>query len=411
MATLDEAGRLGTRFLLYAQVPHVSGYDKPEPVWISTPPKAISAGPSDAKMYVVDPLIEKQRYEFPYLPQFAGAAYPPVEAGPDGHFDHLIPGTRAFVCAHAFGSLRRIQDIWESYLGRPIVWYFRPSIARLEVVPLLDWFNAHSGFGFMEFGVDRAEDGRVYPFALNFDVIAHELGHTILLSELGSPAGQRNQDDFRAYHESASDVVALIALMHFDSVLDRLLRRSQGNLLALNELSRLAELVGDRQIRMVSNDLRMGDTTGEVHNRSRPLTGAIFDTMIETFHRELIARGLFSAPSHAPFDRLSAPERGRMTAALTEAYTHRHFAFKAALADARDAIGYALAASWAVLNPDRLTLADAGMAIVQALADRGNRDSAEILVDNLRWREILPRRAARPMPRPAGIKWRHPSVI
>ena len=37
----DEGGTrssLGTRFLLYPQAPYVSGYDKPEPVWISTPP-------------------------------------------------------------------------------------------------------------------------------------------------------------------------------------------------------------------------------------------------------------------------------------------------------------------------------------------------------------------------------------
>src|SRR6266542_3811851 len=96
---------LGTRFLLYPQAPHVSGYDKPEPVWISTAPDKLQPGPANRRMYVRDPLLEKELYEYPYLPPFVGDIWPPAEAGPDGHFDHLIPGSRQFIAAHAFGSV------------------------------------------------------------------------------------------------------------------------------------------------------------------------------------------------------------------------------------------------------------------------------------------------------------------
>src|SRR5262245_15732857 len=115
---------LGTRFLIYPQAPIVSGYDTPEPVWIMSPPDRLRAGPADDRMYVRDPLLEKPPYEYPDLPPFVGEVYPPATAGPDGHFDHLDPNSRQFLAAHAYASVRRVLDVWESYLGHPVVWYF-----------------------------------------------------------------------------------------------------------------------------------------------------------------------------------------------------------------------------------------------------------------------------------------------
>src|SRR5262249_776198 len=55
----DTTTNLGTRFLIYPQAPHVPGYSKPEPVWISTGPTALQPGPADARIYVRDPGLPK----------------------------------------------------------------------------------------------------------------------------------------------------------------------------------------------------------------------------------------------------------------------------------------------------------------------------------------------------------------
>src|SRR5690349_5638942 len=122
---------LGTRFLLYPQAPYVSGYDRPEPVWISTPPDQLQPGPANRRMYVRDPVLDKEPYEYPYLPPFVGDVYPPAVAGPDGHFDELRPDTRQFIAAHAFASAQRVIDIVESFLGHEIVWHFAETYDRL----------------------------------------------------------------------------------------------------------------------------------------------------------------------------------------------------------------------------------------------------------------------------------------
>ena len=44
---LPEVSRLGTRFLVFPQPPFIPGYERPEIVWVSTPPDRIGPGPAD----------------------------------------------------------------------------------------------------------------------------------------------------------------------------------------------------------------------------------------------------------------------------------------------------------------------------------------------------------------------------
>ena len=236
------------------------------------PPAVMRPGPEDHRIYVRDPLFDKEPYEFPYLPPFVGETFPPAEAGFDGHFDHLSVNSRAFLSAHAFASVSRVLDIWESYLGRPVVWYFADTYERLEIIPYVDWENAQSGYGYLELGREKGDDARNHPFALNFDVIAHEVGHAMLFSLFGAPAGGLASGDFAPFHEANADLISLLSFLHFDSGLDRLLRHCDGNLLVLNELNRIAELTGDRQISLASSARRMSEVTGEIYagrDRSR----------------------------------------------------------------------------------------------------------------------------------------------
>lgn len=390
VATMEEgreSSGLGCRFLLYPQAPYLSGYDKPEPVWISTPPGQLQPGPANRRMYVRDPLLEKEPYEFPYLPPFVGATHPPAEAGLDGNFDHLAPGSRQFIAAHAFASAQRVLDIFESYLGREIPWYFAETYERLEIIPWVEWRNAQSGYGYLELGVDRESDRDVAPFALNFDVIAHEVGHAILFSLIGVPESGPTGGDFGAFHEANSDLISLLSFMHFDTGLDRLLRHCEGNLLVLNELNRIAELTGDRQIRLAGNARRMSEVTAEIHDRSRPFTGAVFDTIVDGFHARLVARDLADEGLlDIDIREVGAAQMRNLSDFTAKAFRARPYLFKTALIEARDEVALALMRTWTRLDPETLSFGAAadiicGVAQSDALAGR--------FETNFRWREIL----------------------
>jgi hypothetical protein len=382
----ESGSTIGTRFLIFPQVPHVSGYEKPETVWISTPPDQLRPGPEDDRMYVCDPLLEKDPYDFPYLPPFVGEIYPPAVAGPDGHFDHLDPQSRQFMAAHAFASVCRVLDIWESYVGKPIVWHFAATYERLEIIPRLEWDNAQSGYGYLELGQDRGPNGQAYPFALNFDVIAHEIGHSILFSLFGMPESGLGETDFAPYHEASADLISLLSFLHFDSGLDRLLRHCNGNLLILNELNRIAELTGDRQIRIASNARRLSEVTGDVHDRSRPFTGAIFDTIVEDFHARLVQGGLADERLlQVAIQRVNDDALGRISDFTALAFRARPFLFKRALTEARDAVAMALARAWPLLDANDLLFENAAPVVVSAAEGQ----LAARLEENFRWREIL----------------------
>lgn len=380
---------LGSRFLLYPQAPYLSGYEKPEPVWISTPPGSLQAGPANRRMYVRDPILAKEPYEYPYLPPFVGATYPPAEPGPDGNFDHLAPDSRQFIAAHVFASAQRVLDIFESFLGREIPWYFADTYDRLEIIPWVEWHNSQSGYGFLEFGVDREGDGEASPFALNFDVIAHEVGHAILFSLYGAPESGMSSGDFGAFHEANADLISLISFMHFDSGLDRLLRHSQGNLLVLNELNRIAELTGDRQIRLAGNSRRLSDVSAEIHDRSRPFTGAVFDTIVDGFHARLVARELADeALLDIDIRDIGDAQMRRLSSFTAQAFRARPYLFKTALIEARDEVALALARTWPRLDPNTLNFT-AAADVVSRMGAAQSAALAARFETNFRWREIL----------------------
>jgi len=144
--------QFGTRVRLFGQSHYIEGFEEPEVVWLSPPAGSIGPGPADDRMYVVDPIDKETPYEFPYLPPYRGPAHPPVLPDAAGHFDYLDVNTRDFIAVHMYGGIRRTLDIWEGYFGRRIEWQFRQRFNRLELVPIINWDNAQSGFGFIETG-------------------------------------------------------------------------------------------------------------------------------------------------------------------------------------------------------------------------------------------------------------------
>lgn len=398
---LDERLRgTGTKFKLHPQSPVMKAFAEPETVWVSPPAGSLEAGPADDRMYVVD-AIDKTRYEDGSRLPYQGSRHPPARPGPDGHFDHLSPDDAAFRSAHIYGTMRRVLDIWEDYFGRTVPWHFSPLHERLEIVPWLDWKNAHFGWGFMEAGYGRDDTGTKRPFALNFDVLAHETGHGLVFSMVGVPEMSALTSEYRGFHESASDLVALISVLHFDTFMDHLLNETSGNLYLENELNRIGELSKTRQIRVASNDLKMSDvpdtqrppnslTGKEIHRLGEPLTGAIFDTLVGIYQMNLVDRGAIG-PDLAE-DSSREVDRQLGTGALQDrfeaAYRKSPESFRLALAEARDIVGLRLARTWDALTPNGLRFAQVAKTFLTV--DRqfsGWRHQEEIL-ENFEWREI-----------------------
>jgi hypothetical protein len=392
----------GTRFRIFPQPRFLlksdgSGplFPEPEEVIISVPPAAMQPGPADDRMFVVD-AVSKLPYNQLFRPPYRGESRPAVKSGPDGHFTHLDPNSREFSAATMYATVRRVLDTWQDYFGHLLQWHFESDFARMELIPLIEWDNAQSGYGFLEFGFGRTPSGTIdhtRPYCENFDVLAHELGHSIIFSEVGIPSSPTDDAiDYFGMHESSGDLVAIIGSLHFNSVVDHLLGTTKGNLLTINGLDRVGELSDSREIRVAFNARRMSDVGNEPHQRSLPLTGAIFDTMVEVFQQDLVDKGLISDDLRVRSTQLpgSAQDLAQIQADFEAAYAGNEAAFKDALLQARDYLGRLLAVTWGNLSPDFLTYHDVLRGLMRADRELTGAANQPIIRDCFAWREIAP---------------------
>jgi hypothetical protein len=393
--------RGGTRFRLFPQAP-LTGRTEPETVWLSPPAGSLGPGPSDARMYVLDPIGKHQPYGLVrtndgaphlYLPPWMGPMRPPALPDEQGHFDHLPVGTREFEAAHAYGVVRFALDAWQRYFGRPIEWHFARDLDQLEI-SMLPWFdNARAGWGFLELGSHFSELGEAQPFSLNFDVIAHELGHLIIYSEVGLPSDDAAEAEYAGFHESAADLAALLAALHFESVVHDLLALTRGNLYTFNELSRFAELSENEEIRNADNTRKLSDFAAgwtDEHDLSEPLTGAIFDIFVDIFHESLLERRLIDPKVEDLFDQLErSPEYADVIQVLfDEPFRDDPVGFEDALLAARDYLGVVLASAWQRLPRDFLDYEAVGAALLEVDRELSGGRHERLILHNLFWRGI-----------------------
>ena len=390
----------GTRFKLFPQPPFLAGFEEPETVVVSPPAGSVHSGPSDDRMYVVDPIGKVQAYGTSmgrfgnlYLPPWDGPVHRPAMPDAAGHFEHLEPGTPQFEAAHLYGTARFVLDIWEGYFERPIPWHFRRYYDRMELILLPTMNNATMGYGFMEVGGYTTRNGEFRSFALNFDVIAHEIGHSIIYNEVGVPSPEGEQGEYFGFHESAADLIALIAVMHFDSVLDDVLETTRGNLYALNKLNRIGELSEHEQIRAAANTLVLSDFSEgwtDEHQLAQPLTAAVFDIFVDIFHELLLDRGLISPELEDLSDQLEGlPEYELvMQSRFDEAYARDPGGFRETLIDARDYVGTYLADMLGLISPDFLGYDDVGAALSEVDREISGGRYLRIINLNFLWRDI-----------------------
>jgi hypothetical protein len=411
-----DPSRPGTRFKLFPQPPFGSPIEA-ETVSVSSPVGSIGPGPSDDRMFVIEPAAEKPPYGInygprgvphAYLPPWDGPAEPPVLPDEEGHFDYLEPGMPEFEAAHVFGCARFVLDVWERYFGRRVPWHFEPDLDRLEIALLPRYPNAQAGFGFLELGSYFLEHDEQVPFTLNFDIIAHEIGHLIIASEVGLPTVDTAQGEYFGFHEAAADLVALVAAAHFDSVIDPLLEQTAGNLYVLNRLNRIGELSDNQEIRTASNALHLStfaDGWVDEHDLSLPLTGAIFDILVDIFHELLVERRLISPEMEHLADVVERqPEHEGLIQSLFDAtFSRNPGGFKEALVDARDWIGSYLAQALIRLSPHHLNYDDVAAVLLEVDDDMSERRYQRLIARNFDLRGIGSVRVG-PRLKPPGAK-------
>ena len=392
----------GVRFRLFPKPPYAHPDWAPETIQVSSLPGAIGPGPTDARMYLINPIGKRQPYgvntgpyRTPHLtfPPWTGPHHPPVFPDAQGHFDHIPLDAPEFAEAHVFGSVRFVLDIWERYLGRPIGWHFERDFDRLEILLLPSFDNAHVGYGFMEVGAHHRPDGTLATYALNFDVIAHEFGHLIIYGTLGVPSRGAEEGEYFGFQEAAADMTAMIAALHFQSLREQLLEEAHGNLYAYNELNRFAELGPNEQIRMASNSIKLSDFAAgwtDEHALSQPLSGAIFDVFVDIFQEILVEAGIIPS-AIAEMSRLieTSPEYApQVQSVFDAAFAHDRASFFAALVDARDYLGFALAATWKNLSADFFSYTEVGQVLLEVDRVMSGGQYSRAIVESFTWREI-----------------------
>lgn len=393
-----EEAEQGTRFRLYPQPRFLDEYAEPEVITVSSPPGSLGPGPQDDRMYTIFPIGKTDPYGFSAggdgaaAPPWRGPVRPMAEPDVNGHFDYLEPGTPQFETAHLFGTVRFVLDIWEDYFDRRIAWHSEKDFDRLELTILPSLENAYSGYGFLEMGGDR-KDGVYKSFSLNFDVIAHEVGHAIIYSEVGVPHPRGTTGEYFGFHESAADLVALISSLHFNSLVDRMLANTRGNLYTLNVASRMAELGDNKQIRIAANDVRLSEFVDgwvKEHKLSQPLTGAFFDIFVDLYHEMLLDYGAISQEMEEMSDQLLAtPDYAPvMQEMFDEAYADHPEGFKLALLDARDILGTYLADTWDRLERKDLNFSDVAELFEQVDKEHSGGRFQRLIRGNFEMRDI-----------------------
>jgi hypothetical protein len=235
-------------------------------------------------------------------------------------------------------------------------------------------------------GIDHSQ-----PYCENFDVLAHELGHSIIFSEVGIPQNPADDAiDYGGFQESCGDLVAIISVLHFNSIVDHLLDETRGNLFTVNELDRVGELSKSRQIRIAFNSVRMADVGDEPHERSLPLTGGIFDILVEVFQKNLVKAGLITQDLADESTQGTGRQQDQedIQRKFDAVYAGKEAQFKTALLLARDYLGTLLSRTWSSLRPPNfLTYHDILRALLRA--DRAIADEhQETIRSCFGWRGI-----------------------
>jgi hypothetical protein len=354
--------RQGTRFLIYPKPRVVAGFDKPRLVHVDVRPGSLRPGPSGRRLYVVDargkePYRDLATGDYVWRPPYPRTMlrFRPVAPDAQGHFDWVAPRTREFSQAALYATVATVMAIWEHYLGRRLAWGVPGGPRRLELIPKVTRLgdNAWSGDGYVECGFAHRDPRQ--PYAEDFDVVAHEVGHHFLKRVIGKAPPGRREFVHKSHEEASADLVSLVAVLHFDYVVARVLEQTRGKLYSVNLLSEIGQYrrgrsgrwpgrlyFHDRTLRAVRAAVREGDR----YTYAQPFLGAAFEILVEIYESHLVRRGLICAELARRSTQATATHHPAIRRAFATRYRLNPDGFAEALGEATADFARLLALAW-----------------------------------------------------------------
>jgi hypothetical protein len=199
--------------------------------------------------------------------------------------DLRLGSTTAFEAAHA------VKEAAESWAGRDIAWGVN-GVLDIEPHAFVDFNAFYSGntrslfFAVVPYRLPGETDVKIFETVTSWEMVAHECGHA--LHHPLKPNRVPGDQGYDTWSESFGDqMVMWVSLQYRDRAL-KLLAETGGDLNRSSFLTRLVEafsaLTGSGTgIRDAFNDLKVSDTTDEVHDRSEVFTGAAYKIFLKIY--------------------------------------------------------------------------------------------------------------------------------
>lgn len=122
----------------------------------------------------------------------------------------------------------------------------------------------------------------------SFDIVSHEVGHAIL-DALKPGFWSSWHPQTGGLHESFGDITAILTMLAQMDQCEAIIAESKGDLHTKTFFPAVAEQFGEALygqttgLRNADNDLKLSDTSNEVHEISQVFTGAVYDILADIF--------------------------------------------------------------------------------------------------------------------------------
>ena len=205
----------------------------------------------------------------------------------------------------AFEAANAVKDAADLWSGRPVNWGSqcapcaipRPpgGFLLIEAHAFIDFNGLYSPsarglfFGVLPYRLAGHTEVNMFETATSWDLVAHEAGHAV---EHGLKPNLHLADPgYHTWGESFGDQTAMWASLRNPERVSRLLAETKGDLNHSNSLSAFVEafaaLTGTGTgARDAFQDLKVSDTTEEVHDRSQVLTGAAYRLFLAVYDEQ-----------------------------------------------------------------------------------------------------------------------------
>lgn len=132
----------------------------------------------------------------------------------------------------------------------------------------------NNGYALLKFGIsDKGED-----LGKDFEIVAHETGHSILHAICS--------DIEESIHETVGDIIALVSMLHIPERF-QFFEQQITDPKKESSLTIMGELNGSARARRYNNSEKMTKVSCEEHEKSKPLTGALFDILVKMCQNSL----------------------------------------------------------------------------------------------------------------------------